>query len=202
MANCGGQCKLDGCDKPIYSYKADPEGLCQHHHLVWRRFGTTDAGYEEMFWSLIDRSIDPQKCWPWLGATDHGYGIWHTLAQAIPGKPRWVHRIAYEFTFGPIPDDLEIDHTCLCYDCANPSHLRPATIKQNRENRKGADHDNITGIRGVTALPNGKYLARVGHNGKSVFCGLYQTAELAGEAARMKRLELHTHNDVDRRVGN
>lgn len=200
MANCGGRCNLDGCDKSIYSYKADPAGLCQHHHLVWRRFGTTEAGYEEMFWSLVDRSSDRTECWPWLGATDHGYGIWHTLAQAIPGAPRWAHRISYEFAFGPIATGLEIDHTCYRIDCVNPSHLRPITVKQNRENRQGADSDNAVGIRGVT-YTSGRYLARVGHDGKSVYCGIFDTPEEAGQAARLKRLELHTHSDSDRRVG-
>lgn len=37
------------------------------------------------------------------------------------------------------------------------------------------------------------------HNGKVIQVGTFDSAEEAGEAVRLKRLNLFTHNDVDRR---
>jgi hypothetical protein len=199
MANCGGQCNLEGCQRPIYSYKADPAGLCQHHHGVWRRFGTTDAGYELMFYELVDRSGGDDECWLWTGGTNgNGYGVYFTIAAAIEDAPVYVHRIAYWLKYGAITESMEIDHICHTQLCVNPKHLRETTVKQNRENRQGADRDNLTGLRGVTALSGDRYRALVVHNHKPVYCGTFKTADEAAEAARAKRIELFTHNDVDR----
>ncbi|WBL18505.1 AP2 domain-containing protein [Citricoccus sp. NR2] len=66
-------------------------------------------------------------------------------------------------------------------------HLRP-----ERKN-------STTGLRGVTRHKlTGKFAAAVRHQGETHHLGLFVTAEEAGEAARAKRLELFTHNDLDR----
>lgn len=71
------------------------------------------------------------------------------------------------------------------------------TRKQNNENRKGAH--GRSGIRGVHSA-NGRWCARVGHHGKAVWAGTFDTPEEAAEAARIKRLELFSHSDTDRRA--
>lgn len=196
-----GECAVDGCLKGIYSWKADPNGLCRHHHGLLKRFGTVNATYEDMFNERIDKSAGPDKCWIWTGGTNgNGYGVYFTISDAIPEAPSYVHRIAYWFAHGPIPEGMEIDHRCHVLLCVNPKHLRETTIKQNRENRKGADSDSRIGIRGVTAWKENRFKAQVVHNKRTIHCGIFDTAEEAGRAALAKRLELFTHNDVDRRA--
>lgn len=141
---------------------------------------------------MVDKA-DPSGCWMWLGGTGSGYGV-----ITLPGMAtRGVHRISYIMAYGEIPQGMQVDHTCHQPLCVNPSHLRLATGKQNKENRKGAY--GRSGIRGVSQHSNGRWRACVVHDRKYLHLGYFDTKEEAGEAARLKRLELFTHNDTDRR---
>jgi hypothetical protein len=55
-------------------------------------------------------------------------------------------------------------------------------------------------MRGVTVTDRGKFKARVYHNGKCYECGTFTTLDAAAAAARAKRLELFTYNDLDRQA--
>lgn len=44
----------------------------------------------------------------------------------------------------------------------------------------------------------GKWEAHAGHKGKKYVAGYFANVDDAAEAARLKRIELHTHNDLDR----
>src|SRR5260221_9768017 len=43
-----------------------------------------------------------------------------------------AHRYAYERVHGPIPEDLEPDHTCFNSICVNDTHLEAVTSQENR----------------------------------------------------------------------
>ena len=47
------------------------------------------------------------------------------------GKLVFAHRAAYELLYGPIPDGLEIDHTCNNPRCINTDHLEAVTHQEN-----------------------------------------------------------------------
>jgi HNH endonuclease len=189
MDAAGAKCAIQGCCRNVHSYKADPRGLCITHHNYLRRFGVAEASMEQRLAALTDKSAGPNGCWIWLGGCGvPGYGRFNN---------RSPHRLAYEYEYGKIPAGLVIDHICHTGLCINPKHLRAATQKQNNENRKGGH--GRSGIRGVQLQPNGRWRACVVHNRKYIHVGLFATADQADEAARAKRLELFTHNDVDRR---
>lgn len=79
------------------------------------------------FWSRVDMSGGPDACWPWTKLISvHGYG-----AVSFCGVKLVAHRIAYEFSKGPIPDGLVVDHLCRNRRCQNPSHLDAVTSAQN-----------------------------------------------------------------------
>lgn len=79
-------------------------------------------------------------CWPWQGRINRkGYG-----QMLVDGKWPSVHRWIYEFCYGPLADDLVIDHTCHNRDascpagpaclhrrCCNPAHLEAVTVGEN-----------------------------------------------------------------------
>jgi hypothetical protein len=79
-------------------------------------------------------------CWIYTGTiSDQGYG-----RARIGGSRVLAHRAAYSLTYGPIPDGLQIDHTChtestdcpggpTCIHrrCFNPSHLEAVTPREN-----------------------------------------------------------------------
>jgi hypothetical protein len=53
---------------------------------------------------------------------------------------RDAHRVVYEALVGPVPEGLELDHTCDNPPCCNPGHLEPVTHAENmrRGKRNGA----------------------------------------------------------------
>lgn len=66
-------------------------------------------------------------CWLWAGSIfASGYG---RLKRA--GRTALAHRAMYEFTIGPIPTGLVLDHKCRTPACVNPAHLRPVTNAVN-----------------------------------------------------------------------
>lgn len=146
------------------------------------------------FWPKVDKSGD---CWLWTGSLDHrGYGQFYLRSGAAPAK---AHRFAYELLVGPIPEGMSIDHRCHNPTCVNPEHLRPATHKQNLENRAGARADSSSGVRGVFwEKRRGCWTARVRHNQKTHHVGSFSTLEEAEAAVVAARNERFTHNDLDR----
>lgn len=186
-----GNCSIEGCDNPSRA-----RGWCLVHYSRWRRFGTTEKKYptdEARFWSKVQK-LDP--CWWWTDSLVYGYGNF-----CVDGDRTPAHRYAYELENGPIPDGLQIDHACHNPTCVRPSHLRLATMKQNAENRGGAQVNSKTGVRGVhiDARTN-KYIGIVTHFGKRHYLGKFDSLFEAEAAVTAKRLELFTHNAGDRRA--
>ncbi len=80
----------------------------------------------ERFWNKV--SIDDvDGCWLWIACKNYrGYGVFRWQ-----GAARLAHRVLYEYTFGPVPTGLELDHLCTNPPCVNPFHLEPVTHLEN-----------------------------------------------------------------------
>jgi hypothetical protein len=143
---------------------------------------------EERFWPKVKKT---PTCWLWTACTSNGYGMLYA-----DGRTQGAHRISYALHNGPIPAGLVIDHICQNPSCVNPDHLRTAAHKQNMEHVRPSNA-NTSGYRGVSKHRD-RWSAYVVHNGRQQHVGIYKTPEDAAEAARLKRLELFTHNDLDR----
>ena len=96
------------------------------------------------------------------------------------GKQYLVHRVAWLLHTGSWPVG-DIDHID-----GNPANnklenLRDVSHSTNLQNRKSATSKNKTGFLGVVKRRN-KYAAHIHKNGKQIYLGLFQTAELAHQA--------------------
>jgi hypothetical protein len=149
------------------------------------------------FWPKVEKT---ETCWNWTAAKDrHGYGRFGRGSREDGAM--FAHRYAWELENGPIPDGMDLDHVCHQHECVRPSHLRPVDRKRNMENLAGAYATSGTGVRGVSwDKRRGLYRATVTHNYKQVMVGRFETIEAAAAAVQAKRLELFTHNNLDRKA--
>ena len=75
------------------------------------------------FWAKVRKS---DGCWLWQASTSVGYGQIN-----IGGRPQRAHRVAWELTFGGIPDGLWVLHRCDTRLCVRPGHLFLGTVTDN-----------------------------------------------------------------------
>lgn len=128
----------EGCAEPVHGLD-----LCKKHYRRMTVYGETTKPRERRFWAKIDKNgpvpahrpgLGP--CWIYTGYIDRktGYG------QFGGGKgTNLPHRIAYQYTVGPIGKGLHIDHLCRVRACCNPAHLEPVTPRENiRRGDQGA----------------------------------------------------------------
>jgi hypothetical protein len=89
----------------------------------------------------------PDQCWLWQGGRQRVHGkLWYGQIQD-GGKPGvshssrsiTAHRAAWLTTFGPIPQAMEVLHSCDNPPCCNPAHLWLGTQADNAADmaRKG-----------------------------------------------------------------
>jgi hypothetical protein len=89
---------------------------------------------EARFW---DKVWFTPYCWEWDGGKNRdGYGRFRDGA-----KIRTAHRVAYELTYGPIPDEddegyrIVVRHKCDNPGCTHPEHLALGTRADNNRDR-------------------------------------------------------------------
>lgn len=166
--------------------------------------------------------LDPEtNCWLWQAYKNAcGYGTFKSDDKMV-----LAHRWLWERFYGPIPEDMQLDHFLNNKEvpecsraCVNPDHLRIVT---NQENTSSSPHlresSRQTGWRygrqlglscrkpenahlpeGVTRNKKG-FMSRLRFKGKQRYLGTFPTPEEAGEVYQEARaFERGFWNDVRR----
>jgi hypothetical protein len=115
---------------------------------------------DELWERIRARSAWVGQCLIWYGArSSKGYGNMSGRANGYAKPVQRVHRLAYEYFYGPIPEGLQIDHVkargCTSTACCNPLHLEAVTPKVNtlRGNGLGARRAKQTHCKNGHPLP-------------------------------------------------
>ncbi|MBN1837885.1 MAG: HNH endonuclease [Spirochaetales bacterium] len=122
MCGCGQKTPIAKRNRKNGDVKGQPVRFVKNH--TWR------VSVGERFWSKVEIGA-PDECWPWTGAKTKGYGSLRVGDHAV-----YAHRLAYELTYGPIPEGRGFHgtvamHTCDNPACCNPGHIVIGTQEEN-----------------------------------------------------------------------
>lgn len=190
------ECRAEGCETLAVSL-----GLCNKHYHRMREHGSLDLPLTrvtkldspEKVQARLDQMSDRQgDCLVWQGGMVRGYGRFKANGRSI-----LAHRASYKVNIGPIPDGMEVHHTCFNPACIEPSHLEVVTRVQNSQALKGAQGDTSSGVRGVSwSKFHGKWMAYATTQGKRYHGGYFDQLEDAEAAAVALRKELGFYGEA------
>lgn len=157
-----------------------------HHHPST---GVRLLPLSQGLFTLVDADV-----YPWASAfkwtASNGYAMRWTSRRFGPRKAVYLHQQIIEQTAGFVSDHINGDTLD-----NRRENLRPVTHAQNLQNRRGAQINSRSGIRGVSWHKAGaKWRAEVKVHGRVFYLGLFDTIEAADAAARNGRARYMTHS--------
>jgi hypothetical protein len=117
----------------------------------------------DRFWMKVEKT---DSCWNWTaGKNQQGYGTF------FPERKTTIaaHKFIYQYTYGKLPDKIELDHLCKNRSCVRLEHLEPVThgenVRRGLRTKKICQHgigetNCYSGCR--SAYSKRKYLEKVG----------------------------------------
>lgn len=123
-------CEVGDCERT-----ATHGRWCGKHYQRWKAHGdplktlrsVTHGTELERFWAKVDKQPGADSCWLWKASTKKaGHGQFRAGGTMV-----LAHKYLWELENGPVPDGLELDHTCRVPRCVRPSHLEPVTHRVN-----------------------------------------------------------------------
>lgn len=134
------------------------------------------------FFKISDCDIEKIKGINWILAKRRAAKY---VCGNIKGKQVLLHRFLLEIS----DRRNHVDHINRDGLDNTRENLRICSLSENNRN-KGVYKNNVSGIKGVSALSNGKYMARIVLDKKFVYLGCYKTAEEASERYNIAAKEL------------
>jgi hypothetical protein len=175
-------CSIPDCADEYYG-----QGYCSKHYQRWYKHGDPLSllSFADPKEALLNRTQRNGGCLTWTGSKDYsGYG---TIL--ISGKTYRVHRYVWEQKNGPIPEGMQIDHTCWNVACVNINHLRIATPSQNSAYRSSASSNSSSGLRNVYK-DGSKWKVQVKKEGVLHYLGRFDCPKEAAKVAENARQDL------------
>lgn len=116
--------------------------------------GASLHGLDLSVWAARWQSkvVEGDGCWGWTGATREGYGRLGTSK----GKGIDAHRLSWLIHHGPIPEGLQVLHTCDNPPCSRPDHLFIGTGSDNMQDARAKGRLSLVRVSGDDH-PRAKY---------------------------------------------
>src|SRR5882757_1223849 len=151
---------------------------------------------QQRFWAKVNKDgpLPPGyeelgACWIWTASCRPCNGVEYGQF-FVDGKNHYTHRLSYEWATGEIAPGVHVDHRCHVSRCVRPTHLQAGTRRQNTQNRRGANSNSKSGIRGVYWITDDRRWCGSVADQKTVHRAYFDNSDDAAAWAAAKRVEL------------